>query len=148
MRPSCIKCNGEHATRDCNITEKIAEPTCINCGEKGHLAAWKGCKALPVITKPLERQQRKSYAQATTVQRQMIAKPRLWPQRPCASPPPSLLIDSLIFERGSVQVLLVNKMDREDPTTRKRRLARERFERWRARQSQESLNMMRAADNE
>ncbi|GBM01053.1 hypothetical protein AVEN_247795-1 [Araneus ventricosus] len=73
--PRRIKYNGEHATRDCNITEKIPEPTCFNCDEKGHLAAWKGCKALPVITKPLERQQRKSYAQAATVQRQMIAKP-------------------------------------------------------------------------
>ncbi|GBM30035.1 hypothetical protein AVEN_201612-1 [Araneus ventricosus] len=39
-------------------------------------------------------------------------------------------------------------MDREDPTARKRRLARERFARWRARQSQDTLNRMRAADNE
>ncbi|GBM03816.1 hypothetical protein AVEN_231292-1 [Araneus ventricosus] len=34
MKPRCIKCNGEHTTRDCNIKEKIVEPTCINCGEK------------------------------------------------------------------------------------------------------------------
>ncbi|GBN68144.1 hypothetical protein AVEN_107959-1 [Araneus ventricosus] len=39
-------------------------------------------------------------------------------------------------------------MDREDPAARKRRLARERLARWRARQSQETLNRMRAADNE
>ncbi|GBM96790.1 hypothetical protein AVEN_249338-1 [Araneus ventricosus] len=45
MHPRCIKCNGQHATRDCSMKEIIQEPTCINCGEKGHLAAWKGCKA-------------------------------------------------------------------------------------------------------
>ncbi|GBO05489.1 hypothetical protein AVEN_210668-1 [Araneus ventricosus] len=40
-------------------------------------------------------------------------------------------------------------MDREDPPARKRRLARERdFLRWRASQSHETLNRMRAADNE
>ncbi|GBN09851.1 hypothetical protein AVEN_59523-1 [Araneus ventricosus] len=55
---------------------------------------------------------------------------------------------SLIFERGSVQVLLVNKMDREDPTARKRRLTTERFARWSTRQSPEILNRIRAADNE
>ncbi|GBM76472.1 hypothetical protein AVEN_121204-1 [Araneus ventricosus] len=39
-------------------------------------------------------------------------------------------------------------MDREDPTARKRRLARERFARCRRRQSQDTLNRMRTADNE
>ncbi|GBN23210.1 hypothetical protein AVEN_88764-1, partial [Araneus ventricosus] len=41
----------------------------INCGEKGHLAAWKGCKALPVLTKTAERRPRRSYAQAVAAQR-------------------------------------------------------------------------------
>ncbi|GBO39448.1 hypothetical protein AVEN_225083-1 [Araneus ventricosus] len=39
-------------------------------------------------------------------------------------------------------------MDREDATARERRLARERFARWRARQSHETLNRRHAADNE
>ncbi|GBL95696.1 hypothetical protein AVEN_654-1 [Araneus ventricosus] len=39
-------------------------------------------------------------------------------------------------------------MDREGPTARKRKLARERYARWRTRQSQETLNRMRVADNE
>ncbi|CAL1277939.1 unnamed protein product [Larinioides sclopetarius] len=51
MHTRCIKCNGQHPTRDCNIKEKITDPVCINCGEKGHLAAWKGCKALPQLSK-------------------------------------------------------------------------------------------------
>ncbi|GBN49447.1 hypothetical protein AVEN_267005-1 [Araneus ventricosus] len=42
------------------------DPICINCGEKGHLAAWKGCKALPIIKKPSARQSGKTYAQAAT----------------------------------------------------------------------------------
>ncbi|GBO19934.1 hypothetical protein AVEN_113864-1 [Araneus ventricosus] len=65
MHPRCIKCNGKHAKRECSIKEKIVDPTCINCGEKGHLAAWKGCKALPLIQKSSVRQERKTYAQAT-----------------------------------------------------------------------------------
>ncbi|GBM90310.1 hypothetical protein AVEN_116301-1 [Araneus ventricosus] len=51
-------------TKECSITEKIVDPTCLNCGEKGHLAAWKGCKALPLIQKTLAWQPGKSYAQA------------------------------------------------------------------------------------
>ncbi|GBM40620.1 hypothetical protein AVEN_202704-1 [Araneus ventricosus] len=39
-------------------------------------------------------------------------------------------------------------MDREDRTAGIRRLARERFARWRARKSQEALNRMRDAENE
>ncbi|GBM19681.1 hypothetical protein AVEN_199850-1 [Araneus ventricosus] len=69
MKPRRIECSGEHATRNCNITEKIEESTCINCGEKCHLAAGKGCKALPIITKTAFRQPRKSYAQASAVQK-------------------------------------------------------------------------------
>ncbi|GBO46068.1 hypothetical protein AVEN_20323-1 [Araneus ventricosus] len=66
MRPRCIKCNGQHTTRECSIKETITDSTCINCGETGHLAAWKGCKALPTIKKPADRQTGKTYAQAAT----------------------------------------------------------------------------------
>ncbi|GBM92786.1 Nucleic-acid-binding protein from transposon X-element [Araneus ventricosus] len=62
----CIKCNGEHPTRECGITEKIENSVCINCGEKGHLAAWRGCKALPVISKTSQRIPGKSFAQAAS----------------------------------------------------------------------------------
>ncbi|GBM20493.1 hypothetical protein AVEN_61039-1 [Araneus ventricosus] len=30
-KPRCIKCNGSHETRNCNIKEKIENLTCINC---------------------------------------------------------------------------------------------------------------------
>ncbi|GBM87979.1 Nucleic-acid-binding protein from transposon X-element [Araneus ventricosus] len=66
QKPRCIKCNGEHPTRECRITEKIENPVCINCGEKGHLAAWRGCKALPVLRKTSLRIPGKSFAQATS----------------------------------------------------------------------------------
>ncbi|GBM13842.1 hypothetical protein AVEN_44106-1 [Araneus ventricosus] len=49
LRPKYIKCGGEHTTRDCSIKEKLPEPKCVNCGELGHLAAWKGCKALSIV---------------------------------------------------------------------------------------------------
>ncbi|GBN55460.1 hypothetical protein AVEN_3492-1 [Araneus ventricosus] len=64
LRTKCIKCGGEHATWDCSIKKEIAEPKCVNFGETGHLAAWKGCKTLPVIKKPSTRQRGKIYAQA------------------------------------------------------------------------------------
>ncbi|GBN16787.1 hypothetical protein AVEN_161959-1 [Araneus ventricosus] len=46
MSPRCIKCNSQHATKECSIREKIENTVCIYCGEKGHLSAWRGCKAL------------------------------------------------------------------------------------------------------
>ncbi|GBN57703.1 hypothetical protein AVEN_232435-1 [Araneus ventricosus] len=66
QKPRCIKCNGGHTTWECEITEKIENPVCINCGEKGHLAAWRGCKALPVIRKTSLRIPGKSFAQVTS----------------------------------------------------------------------------------
>ncbi|GBM49858.1 hypothetical protein AVEN_191256-1 [Araneus ventricosus] len=66
LKPKCIKCGGEHPTRECSIKDKIAEPKCVNCGESGHLAAWKGCKSYPIIKKPSYRQNGKSYAQAAS----------------------------------------------------------------------------------
>ncbi|GBN39763.1 hypothetical protein AVEN_110052-1 [Araneus ventricosus] len=77
MHPRCIKCNGQHATRDCSIKEKIEEPTCINCGEKGHLAAWKGCKAHPLIQKNSDRKIGKTYAQATSNKSKRDEEPEL-----------------------------------------------------------------------
>ncbi|GBN78092.1 hypothetical protein AVEN_219432-1 [Araneus ventricosus] len=65
LRPKCIKCGGEHATRDCSIKEKIAEPKCVNCGETMHLSVWKGYKAIPVMPGPATRQPRKTDAQAS-----------------------------------------------------------------------------------
>lgn len=51
MKLRCIKCEGQYATRDCHIKQKIQELICINCKEKGHLAAWRGCKAFPTINR-------------------------------------------------------------------------------------------------
>ncbi|GBN98911.1 hypothetical protein AVEN_58279-1 [Araneus ventricosus] len=65
LKPRCIKCGGEHTTRECSIKEKIAEPKCVNCGESGHQAEWRGCNAIPVIKTPSTRQPGRSYAQAT-----------------------------------------------------------------------------------
>ncbi|GFV63989.1 putative RNA-directed DNA polymerase from transposon X-element [Trichonephila clavipes] len=38
IKTRCLKCGEPHKTGDCPITDKIENPTCINCGEKGHLA--------------------------------------------------------------------------------------------------------------
>ncbi|GBO42094.1 Nucleic-acid-binding protein from transposon X-element [Araneus ventricosus] len=52
MKPRCLKCNGVHQTNQCSIKHKIDNPTCINCGETGHVAAYRGCKKFPKINTP------------------------------------------------------------------------------------------------
>ncbi|GBO15514.1 hypothetical protein AVEN_39212-1 [Araneus ventricosus] len=85
LKPKCIKCGGEHPTRECNIKEKITEPKCVNCGESGHLAAWKGCKSYPVIKKPSYRQTGRSYAAAAA---EKIEQPIKKKTEERTSPPP------------------------------------------------------------
>ncbi|GBN75378.1 hypothetical protein AVEN_8063-2-1, partial [Araneus ventricosus] len=48
-KPRCIKCNGSHETRNCDIKTIIENPSCMNCNENGHLASWRGCPKFPVI---------------------------------------------------------------------------------------------------
>ncbi|GFU84407.1 uncharacterized protein TNCV_4680251 [Trichonephila clavipes] len=38
IKTRCFNCGGPHKTGDCPIKEKIENPTCINCNEKGHIA--------------------------------------------------------------------------------------------------------------
>ncbi|GFR13660.1 hypothetical protein TNCT_131321 [Trichonephila clavata] len=50
-RPNTAKCGQEHRTKDCIITEKLDNPTCINCKEVGHLANSFNCPKYPQIKK-------------------------------------------------------------------------------------------------
>ncbi|GBM63224.1 hypothetical protein AVEN_188259-1 [Araneus ventricosus] len=50
FKDRCIKCEGNHETRDCTIKTKIDNPKCINCKENGHLASWRGCPMFPKLT--------------------------------------------------------------------------------------------------
>ncbi|GBN98673.1 hypothetical protein AVEN_121891-1 [Araneus ventricosus] len=43
----CLKCAGSHETNKCSITDRITNPKCINCGEFGHVASFRGCSAFP-----------------------------------------------------------------------------------------------------
>ncbi|GBO02144.1 hypothetical protein AVEN_167543-1 [Araneus ventricosus] len=43
----CLKCAGPHETNKCSITDRIINPKCINCGETGHVASFRGCSAFP-----------------------------------------------------------------------------------------------------
>ncbi|GBO33729.1 hypothetical protein AVEN_258235-1 [Araneus ventricosus] len=74
LKPKCIKCGGEHATRECSIKEKLPVPKCVNCGESGHIAAWKGCKAFPVIAKPSSKRTNRSYADIAAGKREKMEK--------------------------------------------------------------------------
>ncbi|GBL70829.1 hypothetical protein AVEN_18887-1 [Araneus ventricosus] len=48
----CLKCAGPHETNKCSITSTIPNPKCINCGEVGHVASYRGCKMFPKKTTP------------------------------------------------------------------------------------------------
>ncbi|GBN36248.1 hypothetical protein AVEN_233537-1 [Araneus ventricosus] len=43
----CLKCAGPHETNKCNITDRIPNPKCINCGETGNVDSFRGCRAFP-----------------------------------------------------------------------------------------------------
>ncbi|GFQ74283.1 nucleic-acid-binding protein from transposon X-element [Trichonephila clavata] len=51
MRARCLKCRQQHRTKDCSITEKLDNPTCINCKEVGHLVSSYNCPQYPQIKK-------------------------------------------------------------------------------------------------
>ncbi|GFT95535.1 RNA-directed DNA polymerase from mobile element jockey [Trichonephila clavipes] len=43
----CLKCGGGHRTGQCEIKEKIVNPTCINCNAQGHMASSTECPLFP-----------------------------------------------------------------------------------------------------
>ncbi|GFX32159.1 uncharacterized protein TNCV_3327321 [Trichonephila clavipes] len=47
MKPRCIKCGKEHATKNCHIKERIANPFCINCQDFGNSAYYTKCPKFP-----------------------------------------------------------------------------------------------------
>ncbi|GBO09459.1 Nucleic-acid-binding protein from transposon X-element [Araneus ventricosus] len=55
--PRCLKCAQPHETNTCNIKEKVENPQCINCGQSGHVASYRGCPKFP---KPNTPQQNRS----------------------------------------------------------------------------------------
>ncbi|GFS64144.1 putative RNA-directed DNA polymerase from transposon X-element [Trichonephila clavipes] len=49
IQTSCLKCGESHKTGDCPIKEKIENPTCINCNQKGHMANSHRCPKYPKV---------------------------------------------------------------------------------------------------
>ncbi|GFT59814.1 hypothetical protein TNCV_2496431 [Trichonephila clavipes] len=47
MKTRCLKCGENHRTGRCEIKEKIADPLCINCNAKGHMASSSQCPLFP-----------------------------------------------------------------------------------------------------
>ncbi|GFU45628.1 uncharacterized protein TNCV_4223461 [Trichonephila clavipes] len=43
MKPRCLKCGKEHATKNCHIKERLTNPFCINCQDFGHSACYTKC---------------------------------------------------------------------------------------------------------
>ncbi|GFX01354.1 uncharacterized protein TNCV_4735951 [Trichonephila clavipes] len=57
MKTRCLKCGGGHRTGQCEIKDKIVNPTCINCNAQGHMASSTEC---PLFPKPRRRAARGS----------------------------------------------------------------------------------------
>lgn len=53
FKPRCSKCAEKHEVKDCPLKESNDKTKlcCINCGEQGHSAAYKGCPMLKMTTK-------------------------------------------------------------------------------------------------
>ncbi|GFU20322.1 integrase catalytic domain-containing protein [Trichonephila clavipes] len=49
MQPRCLNWGKDHMTKDCNITERVDNPYCINCHVYGHTACYTKC---PRFLKP------------------------------------------------------------------------------------------------
>ncbi|GFU55975.1 nucleic-acid-binding protein from transposon X-element [Trichonephila clavipes] len=47
MKPRCLKCGKEHATKNCHIKERLTNPFCINCQDFGHSACYSKCPKFP-----------------------------------------------------------------------------------------------------
>ncbi|GFT77720.1 nucleic-acid-binding protein from transposon X-element [Trichonephila clavipes] len=47
MKPRCLKCGKEHATKNCHIKERQLNPFCINCQDFGHSACYTKCPKFP-----------------------------------------------------------------------------------------------------
>ncbi|GFY72083.1 nucleic-acid-binding protein from transposon X-element [Trichonephila inaurata madagascariensis] len=60
MKPRCLKCSKDHPTGNCPIKERIKNPECIKCKEKGHMGNWSNCKAFPQIKSKKRSHRRKS----------------------------------------------------------------------------------------
>ncbi|GFW49349.1 uncharacterized protein TNCV_3058581 [Trichonephila clavipes] len=55
MKTRCLKCGENHRTGMCVIKEKIVDPLCINCKEKGHMASSIKCPLFPKPRKTKEK---------------------------------------------------------------------------------------------
>ncbi|GFS69267.1 uncharacterized protein TNCV_4010911 [Trichonephila clavipes] len=47
MKPRCLKCGKEHATKNCHIKERQLNPFCINCQDFGNSACYTKCPKFP-----------------------------------------------------------------------------------------------------
>ncbi|GFW56825.1 nucleic-acid-binding protein from transposon X-element [Trichonephila clavipes] len=51
MKPRCLKCGKEHATKNCHIKERLTNLFCINCQDFGHSACYTKCPKFPQTKK-------------------------------------------------------------------------------------------------
>ncbi|GBM30751.1 Nucleic-acid-binding protein from transposon X-element, partial [Araneus ventricosus] len=65
-RARCLKCAGPHETNQCSIKETIPNPICINCGEEGHVASYRGCKKFPKKTTAQQNRENYFYSNRST----------------------------------------------------------------------------------
>ncbi|GFX47473.1 uncharacterized protein TNCV_618321 [Trichonephila clavipes] len=47
MKPRCLKCGKEHATKNCHMKERLTNPFCINCQDFSHSACYTKCPKFP-----------------------------------------------------------------------------------------------------
>ncbi|GFX44469.1 nucleic-acid-binding protein from transposon X-element [Trichonephila clavipes] len=89
MKPRCLKCGKDHATRNCHIKERQENPFCINCQDFGHSACYTKCPKFPqpkkgaAFSDPIKRK----IFQANGLKREFPSLTLLAEKSPIRSPP-------------------------------------------------------------
>ncbi|GFU99219.1 uncharacterized protein TNCV_4256531 [Trichonephila clavipes] len=89
MKPRCLKCGKDHATRNCHIKERQENPFCINCQDFGHSACYTKCPKFPNPKKalPFPTRLKEKIFQANGLKREFPSLTLLAEKSPIRSPP-------------------------------------------------------------
>ncbi|GFU44882.1 nucleic-acid-binding protein from transposon X-element [Trichonephila clavipes] len=95
MKPRCLKCGKDQATRNCHIKERQENPFCINCQDFGHSACYTKCPKFPqpkkgtAFSDPIKRKKKKKKKkfQANGQKREFPSLTLLAEKSPIRSPP-------------------------------------------------------------
>ena len=74
MKPRCVKCKESHVVGSCaNDKTDINIPACVNCGETGHPASYRGCPHHKMLVKKIMERKIKKTVNSTVIKDSLIS---------------------------------------------------------------------------